>query len=102
MSHKWNKAWKRDQIKFNVYFHQWDRDGIQNVNRANLYFGFDLGPRFEFLLLWGPDLSIFTPSPLISPPPSTFSVDFLSSGTTIDNWIFAVSNPIYFALNTKT
>lgn len=25
-----------------------------------------------------------------------------SARTTIDNWIFAVSNPIYFVLNTKT
>jgi len=29
-------------------------------------------------------------------------VETSSARTTIDNWIFAVSNPIYFVLNTKT
>lgn len=29
-------------------------------------------------------------------------VRHLQARTTIDNWIFAVSNPIYFVLNTKS
>jgi len=74
------------------------------VRRANLYFSFDFVPRFELLLFGAEDISIFPAArrlPLfIRFRP--FSVDFLRSGTTIDNWIFAVSNPIYFVLNTKT